>query len=300
MSEAGKGHLAMLLFSALVAGSFSLGALAANEIAPSALQAARFFLAAVGTGMLALASGKIRRAHLAAPWRYFVLAGLFGTYFVLMFEGLKTAAPVSTAAVFTLIPIMAAGFGFLLLRQIMTRGIALGLAIGACGALWVIFQGDLQALVRFEIGRGEFLYFLGCICHAFYAPLLARLNRGEPPVVFTTGILMAGVILIGAYGWNDLIATDWSALPPIVWIALAYLVTFATIISFMLLQFASMRLPAAKVMAYTYLTPSWVLMWEVALGHGAPATLVLGGVALTVVALLVLLREGGSVRQTAR
>lgn len=300
MSEAGKGHLAMLLFSALVAGSFSLGALAANEIAPSALQAARFFLAAVGTGMLALASGKIRRAHLAAPWRYFVLAGLFGTYFVLMFEGLKTAAPVSTAAVFTLIPIMAAGFGFLLLRQIMTKGIALGLAIGACGALWVIFQGDLQALVRFEIGRGEFLYFLGCICHAFYAPLLARLNRGEPPVVFTTGILMAGVILIGAYGWKDLIATDWSALPPIVWIALAYLVTFATIISFMLLQFASMRLPAAKVMAYTYLTPSWVLMWEVALGHGAPAALVLGGVALTVVALLVLLREGGSVRQPAR
>lgn len=300
MSEAGKGHLAMLLFSALVAGSFSLGALAANEIAPSALQAARFFLAAVGTGMLALASGKIRRAHLAAPWRYFVLAGLFGTYFVLMFEGLKTAAPVSTAAVFTLIPIMAAGFGFLLLRQIMTQGIALGLAIGACGALWVIFQGDVQALVRFEIGRGEFLYFLGCICHAFYAPLLARLNRGEPPVVFTTGILMAGVILIGAYGWKDLVATDWSALPPIVWIALAYLVTFATIISFMLLQFASMRLPAAKVMAYTYLTPSWVLMWEVALGHGAPAMLVLGGVALTVVALLVLLREGGSVRQTAR
>lgn len=300
MSEAAKGHLAMLLFSALVAGSFSLGALAANEIAPSALQVARFLLAAIGTGLLALASGKIRREHVNAPWRYFVLAGLFGTYFVLMFEGLKTAAPVSTAAVFTLIPIMAAGFGFLLLRQIMTRGIALGLAIGACGALWVIFQGDLQALVRFEIGRGEFLYFLGCICHAFYAPLLARLNRGEPPVVFTTGILMAGVILIGAYGWKDLIATDWRALPPIVWIALAYLVVFATIASFMLLQIASMRLPAAKVMAYTYLTPSWVLMWEVALGHGAPATLVLGGVALTIVALLVLLREGGSVRQPAR
>lgn len=300
MSESGKGHLAMLLFSALVAGSFSLGALAANEIAPSALQTARFLLAAIGTGILALASGRVRREHLNAPWRYFVLAGLFGTYFVLMFEGLKTAAPVSTAAVFTLIPIMAAGFGFLLLRQIMTRGIALGLAIGACGALWVIFQGDLQALVRFEIGRGEFLYFLGCICHAFYAPLLARLNRGEPPVVFTTGILMAGVILIGAYGWKDLIATDWPALPAIVWIALAYLVVFATIASFMLLQIASMRLPASKVMAYTYLTPSWVLMWEVALGHSAPPALVLGGVALTIVALLVLLREGGSARRLAR
>ena len=113
MREASKGHLAMLCFSALVAGSFSLGGLAANEIAPAALQVVRFFLAALLTGGLALASGRIRRAHFDAPWRYFVLAGLFGTYFVLMFEGLKTAAPVSAAAVFTLIPIMAAGFGFL-------------------------------------------------------------------------------------------------------------------------------------------------------------------------------------------
>jgi hypothetical protein len=31
----------------------------------------------------------------AAPWRYLVLAGLFAVYFVLMFEGLKTAPAVS-------------------------------------------------------------------------------------------------------------------------------------------------------------------------------------------------------------
>ena len=296
MREASKGHLAMLCFSALVAGSFSLGGLAANEIAPAALQVVRFILAALLTGGLALASGRIRRAHFDAPWRYFVLAGLFGTYFVLMFEGLKTAAPVSAAAVFTLIPIMAAGFGFLLLRQLMTAQIALGLAVGACGALWVIFQGDIQAVMRFEIGRGEVVYFLGCICHAVYAPLLARLNRGEPPVVFTTGILVAGAILIGAYGWQDLWATDWRALPMIVWITLAYIVTFATVATFMLLQYASMRLPASKVMAYTYLTPSWVLLWELSLNHGAPAALVLVGVALTILALLVLLREGAAPR----
>lgn len=290
MTEATRGHLAMLLFSALVAGSFSLGVLAANEIAPAALQAARFLVAAVLTGLLAVATGRLRRAHFHAPWRYFVLAAFFGTYFVLMFEGLKTAAPVSAAAVFTLTPVMAAGFGYLLMRQIMTPRIALGLSVGAAGALWVIFQGSLGALVQFEIGRGEAIYFLGCVSHAVYAPLLPRLNRGEPPVVYTTGVLIAGAILIGAYGWQNLLATNWAALPGIVWITLAYIVTFATIATFMLLQYASMRLPASKVMAYTYLTPSWVLLWEVGLGHGAPALLVLGGVGLTIVALLILLR----------
>ena len=34
-----KGHLAMLTFSALVAGSFSLGSMSANLISPAALNA---------------------------------------------------------------------------------------------------------------------------------------------------------------------------------------------------------------------------------------------------------------------
>ena len=44
-------------------------------------------------------------------------------------------------------------------------------------------------------------------------------------------------------------------------------------------------------MAYTYLVPSWVIIWEIVLGNGAPRALVLGGVALTIVALLMLLRD---------
>ena len=44
-------------------------------------------------------------------------------------------------------------------------------------------------------------------------------------------------------------------------------------------------------MAYTYLTPSWVILWEIGLGHGVPPVLVLGGVALTVLALVFLLEQ---------
>ena len=59
----------------------------------------------------------------------------------------------------------------------------------------------------------------------------------------------------------------------------------------MLLQYATLHLPSAKVMAYTYLTPSWVIALEFALGNGLPTPWVLGGVALTVLALLMLLRD---------
>jgi drug/metabolite transporter (DMT)-like permease len=291
LSQPARGHLAMLTFSALVAGSFSLGVLAAPHIDPGALSVVRFVLAGVLVGVAALATTRIPRSAFAAPWRYLVLGGLLAAYFVLMFEGLKTAPAVSAAAVFTLTPVMAAGFGWAFLRQRLTGRMALALAIGGAGALWVIFRADLQALMALEIGRGEVIYFVGCIAHAAYAPLVRKLNRGEPAVVFTFGMMLAGTVLLAVYAGPAVLATDWTALPGIVWVTLVYVAVAASAMTFVLLQYATLRLPAAKVMAYTYLVPSWVILWEIALHGAVPPGLVLGGVALTALALGLLLKE---------
>ena len=291
MTPALRGHLAMLSFSALIAGSFSLGGLMANLISPTAFSALRFLLAAAFVGAAALATGAFRRQDGRAPWRYLLLGLCLAAYFVLMFEGLKTAPPVATAAVFTLTPILAAGFGWLLLRQITTPRIALALTIGGAGAVWVIFRADLAALLRFQVGKGEITYFWGCVAHAFYTPLVRKLNRGESPLVFSFGVLVTGFLLLTLWGWPDISATDWTALPAIVWITLLYTAFFASAVTFVLLQYAALRLPSSKVMAYTYLTPSWVILWEIALGNPAPSGLVLLGVGATVVALAMLVRE---------
>ncbi len=281
----------MLAFSALVAGSFSLGVLVANDLEPTALNAVRFWIAGAVIGALVFARGGVPAQALRAPWRYVVLGGLFATYFVLMFEGLKTAPAVSASAVFTLTPVLSAVAGYLLLRQFTTPRMALALAIGALGALWVIFRADLNALVAFDIGKGEAIYFLGCVAHAIYTPMVRKLNQGEGPLVFTFGTLMAGAVLLTIWGYADLRATDWLSLRPLVWVAIFYVAVCASAATFVLLQFATLRLPAAKVMAYTYLTPSWVICWEIALGRPVPSALLLVGVGLTCVALALLLRD---------
>lgn len=291
MSDRLRGHAAMLAFSGLIAGSFALGSMAAPHIAPTALNAVRFILASVLLGSAAWATVGIPRTTWQAPWRYLLLGGSMGLYFVMMFEALKTAAPVSAAAVFTLTPIMSGLFGYILLRQVMTPRMGVALAIGAAGALWVIFDADLQALLRFEMGQGEVIFFFGCIAHAFYTPLVRKLNRGERPIVFSFGAMVAAAGLIALAGWSDMRGTDWPGLPTIVWITILYTAVAATAITFVLLQYASLRLPSAKVMAYTYLTPTWVICWQAALGHGLPPPLILVGVGLTIVALVLLLKD---------
>ena len=286
-----RAHFSMLCFSALIAGSFSLGGMAANFISPLALNGIRFIFAAAIVGGGSMVMGQMSLRHFQAPWRHTVLGAMMACYFVLMFEGLKTSAPVSTSAVFTLTPIMAGIAGYLLLKQAMSRRVLLALAVGGAGALWVIFRADWLALLQFQIGLGERIFFWGCLAHAVYTPMVRRLHRGEPVLVFTFGVLAAGAVLLCWIGWSDLLATDWANLPIIVWITLVYVAIMATSVTFVLMQYASLRLPPAKVMAYTYLTPSWVLVWEIVLGHAVPPAPILIGVALSVIALVILLKE---------
>lgn len=276
----------MALFALLISGSFSLGGMAAHLVDPGALTAARFALAALVIGCVAAASGAMRRADLAAPWRYPVVGGLLVAYFVLMFEGLRLSHPVSIAAVFTMTPLMTAGFGWLFLRQRVPAVVLAALALAGTGALWVIFRADLDRLLGFDLGAGETLFLIGCACHAAYTPLVRRFARGESGLSFTFWTLAAAAAVTACYAARELVATDWPGLPPMVWTALLYLAVGTSAVTLFLLRYAALRLPSAKVMAYGYLIPSLVAVEEGLLGHGWIGAPVLPGVAATVVALV--------------
>lgn len=279
----------MVGFASFVAGSFSIGALAAPYVGPTALNAMRFVLGTSIMGALALFLLKGRIPRPGAEWRFLVLGGLMAVFFVTMFVALRMTDPVSSGAVFTLMPIMSAFFGWLFLGQVPGRIVILSLLIAGCGAVWVVFGGDLDALLSFDIGAGELIFLVGVACHAAYAPLVRRLNRGEPVLAFTFFTLLGTLVGLILYGASEIAATDWTALPPIVWVSIAYLAIFTTAGTFFLLQYATMRLPAAKVLAYGYLTPTMVILYEGLLGHGWASLSVAIGAAITVGGLAVLI-----------
>lgn len=282
------GHLAMLVFAAFVSGSYSIGAMAAPHIGPGAINAVRFVfgICVMGTAVALLNNGRIPAPR--EPWRYAALGFLMAVFFITMFIALRLTTPVATGAVFTLMPLMAAGFGFLFLGEVPRVLVIASLVVAASGAVWVIFRGDLDALFAFDLGAGELIFLLGVACHAAYAPLVRRLNRGEALPVFTLWTLFATGMWIAIYAAPEIVETDWSALPPIVWIAIAYLAVFTTAGTTFLVQFGAMRLPAAKVMAYTYLTPSFIILYEGLLGHGWASGAVAVGALITMGALFVL------------
>lgn len=292
----------MTLFALLVSVSFSLGSRAAPYIDPSALIGARFVVACGALLGLLVATGLLQRvspgeslsrlrALARAPWRFPLLGGLLAAYFVLMFEALRVAPPEPLGAVFTLTPFMSAIFLWLFFREATPRRVVAALSVGALGAVWVIFRGDLDALLGLRIGLGEGLFFIGAVSHAIYTSLLRNLNRGEEGSVFVIGISIGAALVTLVYGGPAIARTDWTALPGVVWVALFYLGVATTALTGRLMQYAAMRLSAPKVMAYTYLVPSFVILIEGLTGAGWSQAAILPGVAATLAALALLLRE---------
>lgn len=291
--SANRGHVAMLAFSAFVAGSFSLGALAAPYIDPLALNAPRMIAASVVLFIVARMRGQVRREYFASPWRYALMGSGMALYFATMFWALQRTSAVSTTAVFTMTPILSALFGWVLLRQRTTPAMLGAMFLAAFGALWVIFRADWGAFSRFDIGIGEKVFFLGCAGHALYAALVKKLNRGEPLGFFTFGVVASCALWLTILGVPAMIATDWANLPAIVWITMGYTFLFASATTFFLVQFAAMRLGAGQVMAYTYLTPGFVLIWNIAIGQGIAQPVVWIGALIACSAMVVLFYAGG-------
>ena len=276
-----KGHLAMLLFAVLIAGSFSFGGLAARTMEAEPLTLWRYMLTIAVMAALAFGVFRVPAVWPKQIWRFLLLGGLIAIYMLTMFMALEFTSPIATGAVFTLMPLMSAGFALPVLGQKTRPGVLAGLIIAAAGAVWVIFRGNIDAILAFDVGTGEMIFFVGVICHALYVPLIRRFDRGEPAVAFGFWVTVGATLWLVPPGIRGLLETDFSALPLAVYAAVTYLAVVTTAGTFLLLQYASMRLPASKVLGYGYLTPSFIILVEGILGHGWASLPVLAGALVT-------------------
>ncbi len=290
------GHGAMVLFAFLIAGAFFIGERAAPYVDPAALNAIRFTFAVLIVGGVTVLFFKMQKQSgeivlmmmPIAPWRFLALGGLMAYYMLTMLIALQTTASLSTGAIFTLMPLLTALIGYLLLRQATSGLTLLSLFLAGFGALWVIFDGDIEVLMRFEWGRGEFVFLTGTFAHALYAPMVKRLNRNEPTLVFTFWTIAGAWFWLLLIGGPAIVKTDLLALPIVVWVAIAYLAVFTTAGTFFLMQFAVLRIPASKAASYIYLTPTFIILMEGIAGTGWVSISVMAGAGLTVAGLLML------------
>ncbi len=281
-----RAHAAMLVFSMLIAGSFSLGGIAARQMEPTILSTLRFVMTSAVMAAIAIVCYRQRLSWPRKPQRFVVTGLLLSVYIITMFVALQYTDPVSTGAVFTLMPLISTGFAYLFMRQTVRPGVIVSLIVAAAGAIWVIFRGDVDAMLSLTIGSGEMLYFLGVVAHAAYAPLIRKFQERDHPLFFGFWVNAFAAFFLLAVSLPAIVTTDLSTISSELWLLITYLAVMATAVTFLLMQYALMRLPSSKVIGYGYLTPTTVILLEGMLGNGWPNPAVIAGAAITASGLL--------------
>ncbi len=283
-------HLLMVLCAILASTSFIVGAAIAKGLDPAILTLVRFFLAACILFPYVQIHHGIEVSW-SAIWRCGLISGFLVIFFWCMFLSLRYTTALNTSVIFTLVPSISGMYALILVGERLTAGKLIALVCGMVGAVWVIFRGDISMLIFMGWNKGDMIFLAGCFAIGLYTPLVRLMHRGEPMVVMTFWVLVTGsgwLLVVSGY---RLFLIDWQLVPSTVYLGIGYLALFTTVVTFFLTQFSISYIGPTRVMAYSYLYPSLVIILELFLGHGWPGVKTLPGVLIVLVAMWVIQRS---------
>ncbi len=283
-------HLLMLLCAVLVSGSFPVVAAISMDLDSSVLTLIRFALASVLFAPLiwfryglAISPG--------ALFRYSIISASLVIFFWSMFYALRFTTALNTSAIFTLVPGFAGIYAMVLNRERLGATRLFALFLGVVGALWIIFRGDVVLFAAFDWNRGDLVFGIGCLFLGLYTPLVRRFHRGEPMLQMAFWIMVTGTFWLFLLAGPSLASVSWALVPFRVWLGIAYLAIFSTVITFFLTQYAIIFLGPTRVAAYSYLYPGLVLLLDLLFGGIWPGLQILPGIAIVLAVMVVIQRS---------
>jgi drug/metabolite transporter (DMT)-like permease len=219
-------HGAMLLSAFLVSTSFTVGKAITATMDPVVLTMFRFLLATILFTPLVHHAYGLTFPGWRALGRYSLISGALVGFFWLMFLSLRFTQPMNTGVIFTTVPGISGVFSWFLVRERLGGHRLLALALAMTGALWVIFEGNLDRFMALQLNHGDLIFFGGCLMMALYMPLVKLFHRGEPMAMMTLWILVTGSLWLLLFSLPRLSAISWTTIPLFTWLGIAYLAFF--------------------------------------------------------------------------
>jgi drug/metabolite transporter (DMT)-like permease len=281
----------MLLSTVLIASSFPVGAEITSELDPAIMMCLRFIAAAAVFAPYVFLKNGFALPTRLATLRYVALSLPLVIFFWCMFTALRSTSALNTASIFTFFPVVTAVFALLINREKISKTRSLALGMGSIGALWIIFRGDPNALLSLDLNQGDLLFFAGCVALGIYGPLVKLFYRGEPQEIMTFWTLVAGSVWLMLLSGTDLLSIQWEAIEPKVYCGLLYLAVACTLITFLIGQYAAVRLSPTKASAYSLLTPAIVIGLNMLVFQSAIEWRALPGILLVGAAVVAIQRE---------
>lgn len=283
-------YLKLLLTALFWGGTFIAGRVVAAQMGPFSASFLRFAAATA----LFLPVVWHREGRLpAVTRRQFATLALLGAtgvfaYNAFFFQGLKLIGAGRAALIVANNPVAIALLAALVLGERLGPRRFAGIGVSVAGALVVISRGDLGSVLAQGVGRGE-LFILGCVASWSAYSLLGRgAMRSLSPLVAVaySSALGAGGLL--PFALAEGMIAGLGRHPPEVWLAIAYLAAFGTVLGFLWYYEGIRALGPGRAAQFINFVPvsavalAWALLGEpLTPSLLAGAALVITGVGIT-------------------
>jgi len=159
------------------------------------------------------------------------LCGIFGITLnqLFFFEGLSRTSPINASLIMAAIPITVFVLSALFLKEKMTVIKIIGLVLSATGATLLLLdsKGKFNGLFI-----GDVLVLLNAISYGIFLVIARQLMSKYDSVSIIFWIFLIGTILTFPYSFSYFETPNWEHIPLQAWLALGFIVIFATIINY--------------------------------------------------------------------
>ena len=258
----------------------------ANSIASTAL---RFLLATI---LMLPFIGKmlIEQLSYKVLFHYSVISLFLVLFFIGLFEALKTTTAMRTSVIYTLLPLISVVITYSALKIVTPNKQIAGFVIGTLGAIWVLLVFTQEKLVFSEWRLGDSIFLVACCCLALHVIFIKKWATDVAPRLGAFYIMILGSIMLLPFlllfGDLDNIAWQQTAF----WQTLLYLTVFTTIATFYLQQHLLKKVGPNRLLSYTYLIPSLVVIPQ-AITNSSQLYSALPGIMLAFLALYLISKK---------
>jgi drug/metabolite transporter (DMT)-like permease len=254
-----RAHLALLLVNML----YGAGHILAKGVMPAFLTPTTFiFFRILGATLLFwlikafLPKERIQRKDIGL----FMLCALFGVTInqLFFFHGLSLSSSINSGIIMTTNPILVTIIAYFLLKEKITATKVTGIVLGATGAILLSLAGNTG---KGDSTLGDLFLFINAASYAVYLVIAKPLMQRYSPFTVITYVFTFGLFYMLIYPptYIDIVQIDFSAIHPIIWAKITYIVIGVTFFTYLLTMYGLKYVGPSIASAYIYTQPVLVM-----------------------------------------
>lgn len=211
----------------------------------------------ITTGLFWLIHRFVSNEKIESKKDYFrlMLSGLFGVAInqLMFFKGLSLTTPINASIIMTINPAVVVLGAYFVGSERLTWTKIVGLAFGAIGAYLLITKDGADFNNQYFVGN--LFVFINACSYATYLIVVKELMSKYDSLTIIKWVFLFGGILAVPFGIPDLLEVQWTLLPKIAWLSMAYVVVGTTFLAYLLNAWGLKFVNSSVVGIYIYLQP---------------------------------------------